>query len=89
MKKSLSHEFLQNGQPSLQPPCTKLSVVLEEAGEGYTCRVVHVCVAPHLEVRTSHPSLENFHSIVPRLMLVGILETEQTLLLNTKCTDDT
>ena len=36
-----------------------------------------------------HPTLEKFCPTVPRLMLIGILGTEQPLFLDTKCTDDT
>ena len=38
---------------------------------------------------TFHPTLEKFCPTVPRLMLIGILGTEQPLLLDTKCTNDT
>jgi len=43
----------------------------------------------YTNITPNHPTLEIFCSTVPRLMLVGILGTEQPLLLDTKCTDDT
>ena len=49
---------------------------------------VRSSVAPHTH-DTLHPTLEKFCPTVPRLMLIGILGTEQPLLLDTKCTNDT
>ena len=48
-----------------------------------------LCGRQYIRHHTFHTTLEIFCSTVPRLMLVGILGTEQPLLLDTKCADDT